>query len=330
VASATTESCGAAETALAREVRRGLTLLPKSLPAHLFYDAAGSKLYERITELPEYYLTRAEQEILDAHADDVVARAADRGGGALTVVELGAGSATKTEALLRAVLRHQRLCEYVPIDVSHDALVRAEQRLRDRLPNVRVRALAMTHEEALGALRRLEPPHLVVFIGSSVGNLGDAEASALFRGLRASLGGAASLLLGTDLRKGPDVLLLAYDDASGVTAAFNKNVLSRINRELGGHFDLDGFRHVAKWNHAASRIEMHLESVARQDVAIDLLDLRVRFRAGETIHTESSIKYDVPRVERIVNAGGFRVEETYYDRARHFALHWARATDEGR
>jgi len=223
------------------------------------------------------------------------------------------------------VLRRQRRCEYVPIDVSHDALVRAEQRLRGRFPKVHVRALAMTHEEALSVLRSLEPPQLVVFVGSSVGNLEDAEASALFRGLRTSLGIGASLLLGTDLRKSPHVLLPAYDDASGVTAAFNKNVLSRINRELGGHFHLDRFQHIAHWNDAASRIELHLESVEAQEVGIDLLGMRVRFRAGETIHTESSVKYDVPRVERIVEAGGFRVEETYYDRARRFALHWAEA-----
>jgi L-histidine Nalpha-methyltransferase len=311
---------------VAADVRRGLTASPKSLPPHLFYDAAGSKLYERITELPEYYLTRAEDEILEANADDVVARAARRGARPLAIVELGAGSATKTESLLRALLRRQKSCEYVPIDVSHDALRRAGQRLRARFPNVQVRPLAMTHEEALSVLRRLEPPHLVLFIGSSVGNLEDAEASALFHRLRASLGSSASLLLGTDLRKSPDVLLPAYDDASGITAAFNKNVLARINRELGGHFDLDSFRHVAKWNDAASRIEMHLESVAPQEVAIDLLGIRVRFHTGETIHTESSVKYDVPRVERIAAGGGFHVEETYYDRARRCAVHWAKAT----
>jgi L-histidine N-alpha-methyltransferase len=317
---------GSRKTTAAAEVRRGLTASPKSLPPHLFYDAAGSRLYERITALPEYYLSRAEHEILEAHADDVVARAADRGGRPLTIVELGAGSATKTEALLRALLRRQNRCEYIPVDVSHDALVDAERRLSARFPDVRVRPLAMTHHEALRVLRHLEPPHLILFIGSSVGNLEDAEASALFRGLRGSLGSSASLLLGTDLRKSPDVLLPAYDDASGVTAAFNKNVLSRINRELGGHFDIDRFRHVAKWNDAESRIEMHLESVAAQEVAIDLLGMCVRFRAGETIHTESSVKYDAPRVERIVDAGGFHVEETYYDRALRVALHWAKAT----
>lgn len=317
---------GSRETTVAADVRRGLMGSPKSLPPHLFYDAPGSVLFERITELPEYYLTRAEHEILEAHADSVAARAADGAARPLTVVELGAGSATKTEVLLRAVLRRQRRCDYVPIDVSRDALVHAERRLSARLPAVQVRALAMTHEEALSVLRHLEPPHLVLFIGSSVGNLEDAEASALFRGLRGSLGSSASLLLGTDLRKSPDVLLPAYDDASGVTAAFNKNVLSRINRELGGHFDVDRFRHVATWNEAASRVEMHLESVAAQDVAIDRLGMRVRFRAGETIHTESSVKYDLPRVERIVEAGGFRVEATYYDRARRSAMHWGKAT----
>jgi L-histidine N-alpha-methyltransferase len=158
-------------TTIAADVRRGLTASPKSLPPHLFYDAAGSELYECITELPEYSLTRAEQEILEAHADDIAVRAADGGAGPLTVVELGAGSATKTEALLRAVLRRQNRCEYVPIDVSHDALVRAEQRLGAGFPDVHLRALAMTNEEALTVLRDFGPPHLAVFIGNSVGNL---------------------------------------------------------------------------------------------------------------------------------------------------------------
>jgi dimethylhistidine N-methyltransferase len=295
------------------------------LPPQLFYDAAGSQLYELITELPEYYLTRAEREILDKHADAIVARASERAKGALRVVELGAGTASKTEALLRAVLRRQPSCLYVPIDVSPAAIEEAERRLHTNLPAVRVRPLVMTHHQALRSLCDVEPPQLVLFIGSSVGNLEDDQASALLLGLREALGPQASLLLGTDLRKSADVLLPAYDDAAGVTAAFNKNLLVRINRELGGHFDLDRFRHVARWNDAESRIEMHLASTVRHEVDIEQLDLRVRFDAGETIHTESSIKYSLPRVERLLVAGGFRLDTTFYDGERRFAVHLASA-----
>jgi dimethylhistidine N-methyltransferase len=312
-------------TAVADDVRRGLAATPKSLPPYLFYDAEGSALYEQITDLPEYYLTRAEREIFEMRASDIVARVGPESGGRLRVVELGAGSASKTEVLLRAVVRQQGRCAYVPIDVSGAAIRAAQRRLRVAVPEVTVNPLVMKHEQALLALREAPAaPSLGLFIGSSVGNFEDEEASALLRGLRDALGAGTRLLLGTDLRKSPDVLLQAYDDAAGVTAAFNRNLLSRINRELGGRFDLDRFRHVARWNDGASRIEMHLESTARQEVVIDGLGLCVRFEAGETIHTESSIKYDLPRVERLLGAGGFSIEATFYDAARRFALHLAR------
>jgi dimethylhistidine N-methyltransferase len=308
---------------LADDVRRGLTSNPKTLPPYLFYDEEGSRLYERITELPEYYLTRAEREIFLSYAPEIVAHVMGRGG-ELNVIELGAGSATKTEILLRAVLaRTAARCLYLPVDVSPTALAEAEHRLRVALPRLSVRPLAMTHEESLRVLADVAPPRLVLFIGSSVGNIADEEASALLRRTREALRGDTWLLLGTDLRKSPSMLQAAYDDAAGVTAAFNKNVLARINRELGGHFDLDRFRHRARWNEAASRVEMHLESVDAQAVSIDRLGLRARFDAGETIHTESCSKYDLPRVERLLAAGGFRLEATYHDRERRFALHLA-------
>jgi L-histidine N-alpha-methyltransferase len=315
-------------SAIAQDVRRGLGSSPKWLPAYLFYDEAGSRLYERITELPEYYLTRAERAIFELYARSIVSRVtAGRTPGErpLGVVELGAGSASKTAVLLRAVLERQERCRYVPIDVSRAAIELAEGRLHAELPRVDVRHLVMTHEEALGVLPGVESPNLVLFIGSSVGNFEDPEAASLLRRLRGALGAETSLLLGTDLRKSPDILLPAYDDAAGVTAAFNKNVLVRINRELGGRFDLNLFRHVARWNDAASRVEMHLESTVAQTVAIDRLELRVRFDAGETIHTESSVKYDLPRVERLLTWGGFALETTFYDDARRFAVHLARA-----
>ncbi len=308
---------------VADDVRRGLTSSPKTLPPYLFYDEEGSRLYERITELPEYYLTRAEREIFLSHAPEIVAQVmgTER---QLNVIELGAGSATKTEILLRAVLAGTATrCQYLPVDVSPTALAEAEHRLRASLPRLSVRPLAMTHDESLRVLADVAPPRLVLFIGSSVGNIADEEASALLRRTREALRGDTWLLLGTDLRKSPSVLQAAYDDAAGVTAAFNKNLLARINRELGGHFDLDRFRHLARWNEAASRVEMHLQSLDAQEVRIDGLGLRARFGAGETIHTESCSKYDLPRVERLLAAGGFRLEATHHDRKRRSALHLA-------
>jgi dimethylhistidine N-methyltransferase len=313
------------DTMVAAAVRRGLTSRPKSLPPYLLYDELGSSLYERITELPEYYLTRTEREILRACATDIVVRARGTAVRPLGIVELGAGSASKTEILLRAVLDRQATCEYVPIDVSPAAIEHARNRLAVELPRVSTRPLVMTHQRAIGALRGLKGPQLVLFIGSSIGNFEDAEAETLLRALAGALGPGTSLLLGTDLRKSPRVLVPAYDDAAGVTAAFDKNVLSRINRELQGCFELDRFRHVARWNERESRIEMHLESSERQDVCIHALELRVHFDVGETIHTESSIKYDLPRVEGLLARAGFAIETTYYDDARTFAVHLARA-----
>ncbi len=311
---------------IADDVRRGLSASPKSLSPYLLYDVEGSRLYELITALPEYYLTRAEREIFDSRAAEIVARVATPGGRPLRVIELGAGSASKTEVLLRAVVQRQGRCTYVPIDVSTTAIRSARHRLQAALPQVEVQPLAMMHEQALRALTEAPAaPSLVLFIGSSIGNFEDDEAGSLLSGLRAALGAGTWLLLGTDLRKSPDVLLPAYDDAAGVTAAFNKNLLTRINRELGGHFDLDLFRHVARWNDDASRIEMHLQSTRPQEIVVDGLGLCARFDAGETIHTESSIKYDLPRVERLLSAGGFARELTLYDASRRFALHLARA-----
>ncbi len=322
------ESLDLASQSIANDVRRGLTARQKTLPPYLFYDERGSQLYERITELPEYYLTRTERRILASNAHDIVGRI--RGGrDSLTVIELGAGSASKTQILLRAILERGSRCVYVPIDVSPTALATARDRLVAELPQLEVRALPMTYERALRALHATPSPRLVLFIGSSVGNMRDDEASALLRCVRRSLVGETWLVLGTDLRKSPDVLRAAYDDAAGVTAAFNANILARINRELGGHFDLDRFRHVARWNDAESRIEMHLESLLAQDVAVDALGVRVHFHRGETIHTESSAKYDLLRVEKILAEAGFALEATYGDHEFDFAVNVAVAPNTG-
>ncbi len=326
------EPTGVSLASIADDVRRGLSARPKTLPPRLFYDAEGSRLYEQITALPEYYLTRAERRVLVAHSRDIVARVTRGDDHSPSVVELGAGSAAKTAIVLRALVERDGGSDraaYYPIDVSGTALAVARRRLTRGVPGVAVHPLATTYEDGLLQVSRLpgatapRATHLVLFLGSSVGNMTDAEASALFRRVRRALPGETWLLLGTDLRKDPARLHAAYDDAAGVTAAFNANVLARINRELGGRFDLRRFRHVARWNEDASRIEMHLESTVAQSVAIDDLHMRSSFEAGETIHTESSTKYDVARVERLLTAGGFTLESSYVDEVDQFAVHLA-------
>ncbi len=316
---------------IAEVVRRGLLASPKTLPPFLFYDDRGSALFEQITELPEYYVTRTERSIFDANAETIaaelspVAPPGSRGGrGAVAILELGAGNASKTQTLLRAFGRRQGKTRYFPADVSPAALAEAAERVAREEPDVVVTPIAGTHGEALAALRRWEGTLVVLFIGSSIGNYEDDEAAMLLRDIRATMGDRGALLLGTDLRKSLDVLLPAYDDAQGVTAAFNKNVLSRINRELEGGFDLDSFRHVALWNEGASRIEMHLESLREQRVRIEALGLDVRFAPGERIHTESSQKYDDARIDRLLRSADLERARTFRDGRGWFGVHLVR------
>jgi dimethylhistidine N-methyltransferase len=303
--------------AVARAVAAGLAVTPKSLPPWLFYDDAGSALFERITELPEYYPTRAEREIFERDGDAIVAAAL--GATDATFVELGAGSAQKTQVLLDAAVRLRGSASYVPVDVSRAALEGAA--LRFLGSNVHVDPWAMSHDDALPHLRALPGRKVVLFIGSSIGNYEGDEAIELLAGVRRALGRRDMLVLGTDLRKDERILVPAYDDAAGVTALFNKNILVRINRELGGRFEVERFQHVALWNRLRSRIEMHLESIGDQVVAIDALDVTVRLRDGERIHTESSVKYDDAMVDHLLGASGFRRSRTFVDGGERFAVH---------
>jgi dimethylhistidine N-methyltransferase len=308
---------------IARAVLRGLTASPKTLPPWLFYDERGSELFEAITELPEYYLTRAEREIFERDGAAIMEVA---GGGAdATIVELGAGTAAKTQVLLAAEAARRGAVTYVPVDVSAPALELARARLAAEEPRVAVHPWLASHDDAFPRLRTLRGRKVVLFIGSSIGNYEGGDAVGLLAGLRGGLAAGDALVLGTDLRKDPAVLVPAYDDAAGVTAAFNKNVLARINRELGGRFDLDRFRHVALWNPARSRIEMHLESAGDQVVAVEGLHLTVRLRDRERIHTESSVKYDDAMVDGLLGAAGFRRERSWRDEDGRFAVHLARA-----
>ncbi len=312
-------------TPVARAVASGLLRDHKSLPAWMFYDATGSSLYERITTLPEYYLTRAERAIFEQRSDDIVAAALGTSEAPLQVIELGAGTATKSQLLLRAVVRSQGGCRFMPIDVSHSALQSAVERLAREEPAVKVTPKVAYHEQAFPDIRLLGPRQLVLFIGSSIGNYDAETARTLLRGVRGCLLEGGALLLGTDLWKSPAILVPAYDDAQGVTAAFNMNLLVRINRELEADFNLNQFKHVALWNEQDSRIEMHLESLTAQRVHVRALDAEVSFFRGERIHTESSVKYRLSDVEALLQASGFSLERTFFDPKELFAVHLARA-----
>ncbi len=295
---------------LAREVRFGLTQAKKTLPCRFFYDEVGSRIFEEICALPEYYLTRAEDEILARHARDIVALVAKHA----VVVELGSGSATKTRRILEAHLERGGHPALAMVDISSSALAESADALIGVFETLTVDAVAAEYQEGIVLLAaEKRRPWLVLWLGSNVGNL-DRDAAAQFLGaIRARLGPEDRFLLGVDRRKEKDVLERAYDDAAGVTARFNQNLFRRIDLELGGSFGSAAFRHVAIYDEVAGKIEMHLESLADQTVRIGALELDVAFAKGERIHTEDSYKYSDAEVEELARASGFRVESRFTD-----------------
>ena len=305
----------------AADVYAGLTSQPKALPPRLFYDSAGSELFERITELDEYYLTRTERAILRRHAAEMVAAAAPP----LTLIELGAGSATKTTILIDALLQKQGRAIYCPVDVSATALEMAVAHLNGSFPRLQIKPIIADYSHGIAQLSQFPGHKLVLYIGSSMGNFEPADAAMILRNLRKSLAPGDTLLLGLDMVKAPSILLAAYDDAAGVTAAFNKNMLVRINRELQGNFNLDAFSHVALWNESESRIEMHLRSLRNQKVLIAALDLAVTFEEDELLHTENSYKFEISMVHTIVQRGGFHLRQSWFDPRQWFGVHLATA-----
>ncbi len=313
---------GERRTDFADDVRHGLTASPKALPPKYFYDKLGSFLFEAICELPEYYVTRAEREILDASAAEMVGSI----DAPLRLLELGSGSSTKTRLLIEAILERQETLEYVPIDISRTVLEESARGLLERYPRLSVRAVCADYERALDfiAANGGGPGNgratLAVFLGSSIGNLDGDEAAALLERIAGVLKAGDGLLLGADLKKGEEVLVPAYDDALGVTAAFNLNVLARINRELGGEFDLRRFEHRATWNEADGRIELHAVSRERQSVPVKALGLEIELEAGEMIHTESSYKYTPDQLEELARRGGLELRRAWYDPRRRFSV----------
>lgn len=316
---------------LAMDVATGLTHNPKELSPKYFYDATGSALFEEITRLPEYYLTQTEHTILARYSREILASAANGCGSAdggskadLTILELGAGSAAKTLVLLRELCRLQSTVRFIPIDVSHSALEEAVANIGNSLPEVRVRPELRDYTESLAGIEQIDGRKLVLYIGSSIGNFEPFQAGALLRNVRNSFHDGDALLLGTDMSKSERVLLPAYDDELGITAAFNKNILARINRELQANFDLDSFTHRAIWNPGESRIEMHLESEKDQQVEIGAINLNVGFSRGETIHTENSYKFTMNMIQAIANNAGFQLEKTWSDPRGWFTVHLLR------
>jgi len=301
---------------LREDVIAGLSLPQKALPPKYFYDARGSRLFEAICRLKEYYPTRSELSLTRAHLA-AIARFVGKG---CTLIEYGSGEGRKSRLVIGAL----RPAAYVPVDISEDALRSAAARLQRRFPGLALRPVHGDFSRPLkipvdeGA-RSFSGRRVVYFPGSTIGNLTPEEAHAFLRMTRGQVGPKGAMLVGVDLKKDPGILHAAYNDAKGVTAAFNLNLLTRINRELGGDFDLRRFRHYAFYNAALGRIEMHLVSLARQSVNID--NFRFAFAAGDSIHTENSYKYSVEEFRALARRAGFKGEKIWLDRRGLFALH---------
>lgn len=311
------EGTSPVETARERfraDALHGLGQVPKRLSPKYFYDRAGSELFDAICELPEYYVTRAETSIMRARVHEVVAS----WGSAVRVVEPGAGSGTKTRLVLEA-LGPQRCLEYVPVDISREHLGQAAARLRADYPWLRVTPHAADFVADMPLSSTKDGARTVVYFpGSTIGNFDPPDAERLLARFRRAAGLGGTVVMGVDLKKDPAMLHAAYNDAQGVTAAFNRNVLARMNRELGATFDLDAFAHYAFYEPVHGRIEMHLVSLRRQEVVVS--GRKLRFAEGESIRTECSYKYDLPGAERLARRAGLHLIDAWLDDDRRFAV----------
>ena len=304
----------AADAALRRDVRDGLTQQPKTLPPKWFYDAVGSDLFDQITRLPEYYPTRAEAQILAARAGEIATAS-----GADTLVELGSGTSEKTRALLSALREQGSLRRFIPFDVDPSVLQLAGQAIQQEYPGVEINAVCGDFEEHLGKIPAVGR-RLVAFLGSTLGNLTPGPRAEFLASVSEMMQPGDTLLLGTDLVKDVDRLVRAYDDNAGVTAQFNRNVLTVVNRELGADFDVPAYQHVARWNADEERIEMWLRSTRPQRVHIAALDLDVDFADGEEMLTEVSCKFRRSGVDAELAAAGLERIHWWTDEAGDFGL----------
>ncbi len=298
-------------------VQVGLSDSPKWLPPKFFYDERGSELFEQITQTPEYYPTRTEALILDRFAPEIL----NAVGNPVELLELGSGSSTKTRLLLDLLTRRQGGLKYTAIDISPTIVAENGAKLLEDYPDLTVRGLICDYHQAMEALRNGgEASRLFLFLGSSLGNYSPGEAQNLLAEIGAAMGGADRLLLGLDLKKEKTVLEAAYNDSQGVTAAFNLNLLAHINAALGGNFKPEGFTHRAFFNEAEGRIEMHLISETDQTVRVEAAETDFSFRAGETIHTENSYKYDGASLDRLYEGTGLARVGRWHDPRDWFAL----------
>ncbi|MDX2156174.1 MAG: L-histidine N(alpha)-methyltransferase [Hyphomicrobiaceae bacterium] len=296
------------------DVTEGLSRHPKTLPCRYFYDARGSELFDQITQLPEYYPTSVETDILAASMPSL---ASEVTAGASALVEFGSGSSMKTEILLRAL---PGIACYIPIDVSGSALDAAADRLASRFPRLDIRPTVGDFTQPITIPSDVHGLTLIGFFpGSTIGNFAPDEATSLLAAFRSTLAPGGRLLIGADLKKDVGILIPAYDDAAGVTAAFNLNLLTRINRELGGNFDLARFRHKVIYDSCKGRIEMHLESTCDQVVTV--AKHRFCFRAGETIHTENSHKFTIGEFQALARTAGWQPRRVWTDERQFFSVH---------
>ena len=309
-----------AAATMARDVRAGLSSYPKELAPKYFYDERGSQLFERITELPEYYPTRAEREILSERAAEILAAA----GGPGTLVELGSGSAAKTRHLLSAMRDAGSLDTYVPVDISEEITHETAACLVDEYPGLAVRGLVCDYEHHLERIPDSDGTRLIAFLGGTVGNLYPRPRQAFLERIAALLGPGDQLLLGTDLIKERARLEAAYDDAAGITAEFNKNVLEVLNRELGADFDLAAFEHVARYDAEAERMDIRLRSLCEQEVRLEGIDLVAQFAVGEEMRTEISTKFTRERLESVYAGAGLEMCGWFTDASGDYALSLAR------
>jgi dimethylhistidine N-methyltransferase len=304
--------------AFARDVADGLAASPKHLSCRYFYDDLGSSLFEAICRLPEYYLTRAEEEILRGHAEEIAGLFPSP----VDLVELGSGSAVKTRLLIESFLRRHSALRYVPLDICRSVLEESSLDLVSTYPSLTVQAVAGEYREGLEFLRTIQSRgKLILWLGSNIGNFERAEAAHFLGQLRQRLAPADRLLIGIDLRKQRAILEAAYDDPCGITAAFNRNILGRINRELGANFDLRAYTHRAVYDEENGRVEMYLVSDRVQRVAVEKMGLEVSFAAGEAIHTENSVKYSPAEVDALARVAGLRRERSWLDSQERFSLH---------
>jgi len=299
------------------DVSKGLMRKQKSIPCKYLYDQVGSQIFGKICELPEYYLTRCETEILQQHSPFLSTLFKDF----VQIIEFGSGDCRKTRLILEAFTSQRERCGYIPIDVSESVLSETTQRLSGLFPNLEVMGLNVTYQEAFSYFPEFEgKPKLFLFLGSNIGNFERHDAVLFLRSIRNHMQANDRIVVGIDLRKNRDILIRAYDDSQGVTAQFNLNVLERINRDLGGSFELRQFAHYVTYNEATGKLEMFLKSQNKQSVWIEALSGEAFFETGELVHTETVVKYSLDEIAALALDSGLHVEHQWFDACKRFSV----------